>query len=277
MNILQRLLARETAGVDALRLMVCATVLAHGADRLISGNPALGLFLSSLGLPFGPVLATLISSFEVAGAVALALRWRVAPLCIAFGALYLAGILLFHRHIGFFVIGPNDNGWELSMLLCASLYAIGMAATGRSDMTVLRVTLCGAIFMHGWYRQLSGHSDVLGGIMTSKGFPFGLQMIEGVNLVETLGAVLIACRLLVAPLTLLLSMFYAVGIVWFHWRHGFFVVAPGDFKWEPEGWGWEYSALLITCLLTTAWDNRADPFGFARLRALFKRATPATV
>ena len=278
MPISTRLYSPHSAGTDLLRLILCCMIFTHGFDRLWSDSPVLGHYLSTLGLPMGALLAKLISAFEVVGSLLLAARRFVVPIGTLFIGLYLASILLFHRHIGFWVIGPSDNGWELSLMLCAASFAVvceGLAGRlpanyPRLGMDVLRLVLCACVFMHGAHRLLTGHSNVLGNIMTEKGFPFGLQIIIGVNLVETIGAVLIALRVMVFPISLLLICFYLVGIVWFHWSWGFFIVAPGDLKWAPEGWGWEYSLLLITCLVATSWDNRAAPFAWIphRVRAI---------
>jgi putative oxidoreductase len=268
MQIAKQLHSPQTAGIDLLRLILSAMIFTHGFDRLWSASPVLGQYLSSLGFPMGALLAQMISSFEVVGALLLAARLFVVPIGSLFIGLYLASILLFHRYIGFWVIGPSDNGWELSLLLCGAMFAVvceGAAGRlparyARLGMDVMRLILCICIFMHGAHRLFTGHSHVLGDILTEKGFPFGLQIIIGVNLIETIGTVLIATRLMVFPITLVLTCFYSVGIVWFHWHWGFFIVSPGDLKWEPQGWGWEYSLLLIACLLATSWDNRAAPF-----------------
>jgi putative oxidoreductase len=63
----------------------------------------------------------------------------------------------------------------------------------------------------------------------------------------------LALRILVLPITLILSVIYFTGILMFNRHNGFFVVGAG------EG-GWEYNALLITCLMVTAWENRARKF-----------------
>jgi putative oxidoreductase len=271
MQMTRQLFSKQTAGTDLLRLVLCAMIFTHGFDRLWSASPVLGQYLSTLGFPLGAWLAQAISVFEVIGALLLAARICVVPIGSLFVGLYLASIVLFHRHIGFWVIGPSDNGWELSLLLSAVAFAVVCerlperlsAKFPRLGMDVMRFILCACIFAHGAHRLFSGHSNVLGGIMTEKGFPFGLQIIIGVNLVEMLGAALIALRLMVFPISLALICFYFMGIVWFHWDAGFFIVAPGDLKWAPAGWGWEYSLLLITSLVATSWDNRATPFNWS--------------
>ncbi len=117
---------------------------------------------------------------------------------------------------------------------------------------LLRLVLCGLIFTHGAYRFYEGSTPILGEILSERGFPVGVALAYCVNLAETTGTVLLALRLLVLPVSLVLSLIYITGIVLFHGHNGFFVVGPGT-------GGWEYSALLITCLLMTAWQNRKRP------------------
>jgi putative oxidoreductase len=117
-----------------------------------------------------------------------------------------------------------------------------------AGVDVLRIVLCMIIFTHGAYRFYEGTTPIMGTILGDKGFPFGTFLAYSVNVVETAGAVLLALRLLVAPVSFALAGIYFTGIMLFHRHAGFFVVGPGS-------GGWEYSALLITCLLVTAWEN----------------------
>jgi putative oxidoreductase len=116
-------------------------------------------------------------------------------------------------------------------------------------LDVLRLVLCAILFTHGAYRFYEGSVPVLGEILGKIGFPAGVFLAYCVNIAETVGTVLLAARLLVVPVCVILSFIYVTGIVLFHRHEGFFVVGPGT-------GGWEYSALLITCLLVTAWENR---------------------
>lgn len=113
---------------------------------------------------------------------------------------------------------------------------------------ILRLTLCVLLSVHGWYRFHEGSLPELGRILESHGFAYGYVLACLVNLAETGGTALLALRLFATPISLLLAGIYTTGIVLFHWRQGFFVVGPGDS-------GWEYSALLIVCLLITAAVN----------------------
>ncbi|CAN7678594.1 MULTISPECIES: DoxX family protein [Duganella] len=121
-------------------------------------------------------------------------------------------------------------------------------ATAGTDL--LRLVLCALIFTHGAYRFYEGSSPILGQILEDQGFPGGSGTIlaYAVNVTETLGSLLLAMKLFTLPVCAALTIIYTTGIILFHRHNGFFVVGPGT-------GGWEYSALLITCLVTTAWED----------------------
>ena len=122
-------------------------------------------------------------------------------------------------------------------------------ASAGTDL--LRLVLCALIFTHGAYRFYEGSSPILGQILEDQGFPGGSGTIlaYAVNMTETLGALLLAMKLFTLPVCAALTIIYTTGIILFHRHNGFFVVGPGT-------GGWEYSALLITCLVATAWEDR---------------------
>lgn len=113
---------------------------------------------------------------------------------------------------------------------------------------VLRLALCLLLSVHGWYRFYEGSLPEMGHILEANGFPFGLVLAWLLNLAETGGTILLALRIFAVPISLILATIYTTGIILFHWANGFFVVGPGS-------GGWEYSALLVVCLLITAAVN----------------------
>jgi putative oxidoreductase len=128
-----------------------------------------------------------------------------------------------------------------------------LVARETLGIDVLRLILCAILFAHGAFRFYDGTIPKLGEILSANGLPAGVFLANLVNLAETGGTGLVAVRLMVLPISLVLSFIYIVGIVLFHRHEGFFVVGPGS-------GGWEYSALIITCLLVIAWENRAHKF-----------------
>jgi putative oxidoreductase len=124
----------------------------------------------------------------------------------------------------------------------------GIVTRRTAGYDVLRIAVCLLLSVHGGYRFYEGSLPVLAGILDARGFPFAIVLVWLVNLAETGGTLLLALRILAVPISLILAGIYATGVVLFHWSQGFFVVGPGTA-------GWEYSALLIVCLLITAAVN----------------------
>jgi putative oxidoreductase len=122
-------------------------------------------------------------------------------------------------------------------------------STKTAGTDVLRLVVSATLFAHGSYRLYHGEASGLGSVLRDEGVPASLLVAYLICIAETLGTVLLAMRFLVLPITLTLSFIYFTGIMMFNRHNGFFVVGAG------EG-GWEYNALLITCLLVTAWENR---------------------
>lgn len=111
--------------VDALRLVLCGLLFTHGAYRYLDGTlPELGRILTSRGFPHGLLLANMVNLAETCGTILLALRLMVWPVCSVLILIYSVGILLFHRHQGFFVVGPGTGGWEYSALIITCLIVI---------------------------------------------------------------------------------------------------------------------------------------------------------
>jgi putative oxidoreductase len=118
---------------------------------------------------------------------------------------------------------------------------------------VLRLVICAVLFTHGSWRLYHGEVRGLGELLVEEHVPLGMLVAYLICVAETLGTFLMALRVLVLPTSLILSFIYFTGIMMFNRHNGFFIVGAG------EG-GWEYNAVLITCLLVTAWENRRHKF-----------------
>lgn len=81
-----------------------------------------GEFLGSNYLPFGKVLAWVITLFELIGGIALILDFRKKWIAYAFMFEIAMGIILVHVKNGWFVVGHSTGGVEYSLLLIASLW-----------------------------------------------------------------------------------------------------------------------------------------------------------
>ncbi len=108
-----------------LRIVTALLFMAHAAVRIVHGTiPQFGAFMESVGFPQGEVLVWAITLAElVAGAAMIANRYvtQAAATLIMIAA---TGILLIHRHFGWFVGEHGTGGSEYSVALMAALIVI---------------------------------------------------------------------------------------------------------------------------------------------------------
>lgn len=127
MSFRDRMFSPARFGPDVLRLVLCSLVFTHGAYRFYDGSlPILGKLLEESGFPAGAgyFLAWCVNLAETGGAVLLAGGVLVWPLSLVFTLIYFTGIMIFHRHSGFFVVGPGSGGWEYSALLITGFVVV---------------------------------------------------------------------------------------------------------------------------------------------------------
>jgi putative oxidoreductase len=111
-------------GIRLLRWGVAGLLFVHGVYRATTGGVSgFGEFLSSQGLPAGGFVAWVLTAIEIVGTPLLAAGLAVVPLALWFSAELLAGIVLVHRHAGWFVVGGGRNGVEYSLCLILALVA----------------------------------------------------------------------------------------------------------------------------------------------------------
>lgn len=120
--------ARAAIALEALRIVVALLILIHGAYRLGMGLvEPFGVWLDSLGFPFGFGWAMAVTLYELVGpALMLARRWTSLA-ALGHAAILTLGMILVHLPAGWFVVGAGRNGVEYSVLLIASLLAIAWA------------------------------------------------------------------------------------------------------------------------------------------------------
>jgi putative oxidoreductase len=116
------------------------------------------------------------------------------------------------------------------------------AARSRVGWLLLRAVLAGIIAAHGWARLFAGGVRPFGTFLDAQGFPGGFYWAAVVTGIEIVGSLLLLSGRFTAPLCLLFSGIYALGIVLVHAQAGWFVVGLGRN-------GMEFSVLLIVCLL----------------------------
>jgi len=119
---------RAPLALTLLRVATALVLTIHGVARV-----ALGIFddfgrvLAGWGFPGGALLAWTITAVEIVGGLALASGWAVRPLALWFGAQLVAGIVLIHGRVGWFVVGAGRNGMEFSALLLVCLLVVALA------------------------------------------------------------------------------------------------------------------------------------------------------
>lgn len=114
----------QDPGIRLLRFGVATLLFVHGVYRAATGGVSgFGEFLASQGFPAGEGMAWGLTLFEIVGAPLLAFGVAVVPLALLFSAELLAGIVLVHRHAGWFVVGGGRNGVEYSVCLVLALIA----------------------------------------------------------------------------------------------------------------------------------------------------------
>ncbi|MBO0855749.1 MAG: DoxX family protein [Nocardia sp.] len=116
-------------GLFLLRLVVGATMIAHGVNHWIGGGKIAGTgrWFASLGLRNGPLQAWLSVITEI-GAGALLVVGLLTPLAAAAViSVMLVAALLVHRKNGFFIM---KDGWEYVLVLSVVSLVIGLLGPG---------------------------------------------------------------------------------------------------------------------------------------------------
>mgnify|MGYP001616620448 CR=1 FL=1 len=110
---------------ELLRVTIALLILIHGAYRLAMGLvEPFGIWLDSLGFPFGYGWAMAVTLCELVGpALILARRWTSFA-ALGHAAILTLGMVLVHWPAGWFVVGGGRNGMEYSVLLIISLLGI---------------------------------------------------------------------------------------------------------------------------------------------------------
>lgn len=111
-----------------LRLVTPALFMAHAAVRIANGSiPQFGGFMEAQGFAYGIVWVWAITIAElISGAMIMAgiyVRYAVVPLLV----IASVGIVLIHRHLGWFVGEHGTGGSEYSVALIVMLLVLATA------------------------------------------------------------------------------------------------------------------------------------------------------
>jgi putative oxidoreductase len=119
-----------STGLLVLRLVVGATFLVHGLDKLIDPTEAERLFAAQ-SIPIPGVMAPFVGATETVGGLLL-IAGLATPLAAAALTIdMLVALLTTHIDQGFFVA---DGGMELVLLLGVASIAIALAGPGRFSL-----------------------------------------------------------------------------------------------------------------------------------------------
>ena len=112
-----------------LRVSVAIVFLAHAIVRIVlkSSISTFSLYMENKGFPFPTVTVWMITVFEIAGGIALALGYWVKLLSAGFIVLLTVGVIIIHLSLGWFVGEHGDGGCEYSFILIAALLVIAAA------------------------------------------------------------------------------------------------------------------------------------------------------
>ena len=118
--------------VALLRMAVGTIFIIHGIARTYLGIvDDFGEFLLANAIPFGDILAWVLTTVEIIGGLAFVFNRAVLLLAPWYIAELTAGIALVHWKEGWFVVGAGRNGMEFSALLIFCLIVIFHSALKR--------------------------------------------------------------------------------------------------------------------------------------------------
>lgn len=115
---------------------------------------------------------------------------------------------------------------------------------------LLRWALAILLLVHGIARIRLGIVAPFGEFLEGRGFPLGFALAWGITLWELVGALVLAARRWVVPVSAVFVAELAMGIALVHWPEGWFVVGAGRN-------GMEYSVLLIVGFVALVVSERA--------------------
>ncbi len=108
-----------------LRIVTALLFMAHAAVRIVHGTvPQFGAFMGSVGFPQGEALVWAITLAELAAGAAIIVNRYVTQAAAVLFIIAATGIILIHRHFGWFVGEHGNGGSEYSVALMAALIVV---------------------------------------------------------------------------------------------------------------------------------------------------------
>lgn len=124
-----------SAALIALRVGTATLFMAHALVRVLKPGSIqqFGKALENIGLPQGVALVWTITVFELGAGLLMALGYRSRYMAAGFGGILVGGIILIHRHLGWFVGEHGSGGSEYSVALLLALLVIACADLDGAD------------------------------------------------------------------------------------------------------------------------------------------------
>jgi putative oxidoreductase len=121
-------------GLTVLRVVLGVVFIAHGAQKLTQGLPAVAGGFASMGIPFPEVAAPVVVALELVGGALLVLgvATRVVSILVAMD-MVVAGLVA-HLSAGFFA---QQGGFEYVLVLAAGSLAVALTGPGRFSLDAL--------------------------------------------------------------------------------------------------------------------------------------------
>lgn len=117
-------ISRERS-IVILRIGVALIFFLHAVVRLINGSmPQFATFLNEKGFVYGTIIVWILTLFEIAGSILIAINYRARCLCAGFILILLIGIVIIHASLGWFVGEHGAGGVEYSFALILALLVI---------------------------------------------------------------------------------------------------------------------------------------------------------
>lgn len=111
-----------------LRVFTAIFFMAHAIVRIMNGSiPQFGKFMTSLGFPNGEAVVWLITLYEIVAGTLLIFNRYVRLAASGLFLIAATGIILIHRHLGWFVGEHGTGGSEYSVALMVMLLVLAAA------------------------------------------------------------------------------------------------------------------------------------------------------
>jgi putative oxidoreductase len=120
-----------------LRVSVAVLYMAHATVRIVGGSLAqFGGFMEQVGFSHGIVWVWAITLYELIAGTLMAVGRQVKWAATGLFTIASVGIVIIHRHFGWFVGEHGTGGSEYSVCLMVALLVIAAADTSKPSTSV---------------------------------------------------------------------------------------------------------------------------------------------